>query len=223
MIVAITLMLILQLGNAQNIPSMGCSFNISCKHRNKILEIPAYPVPIKLIIDDINYTSQVLEAHDPENCLSRLLYEHNFSLSIFPLRISGTGLEYWPFDELGIDVNISSVLTHDNYNVSFFDCSSLGHGYAIKDTHFYFDNKQDQDMISCPMYIAQFDEDMVRSNLVFCTKLSQRVSPFILSQKSLYGIRLNSITLSWSETNLDKGCFKCKNKSKKKIILTSAG
>ncbi|MCH85022.1 receptor-like kinase, partial [Trifolium medium] len=96
-------------------------------------------------------------------------------------------------------------------------------GYAIKDTHISFDNQQYQDMISCPIYIAQFDEDVVQSNLVFCTKLSQRVSPLILSQESLYEIRLNSITLSWSETNLDKGCFKCKHKSKKKIILTSAG
>jgi hypothetical protein len=210
MTVAITLMLILQLGNAHNIPSMGCPFDISCKHRNKILEIPAHPVPIKLIIDDINYTSQVLEAHDPDNCLPRLLYS-----SIFPFRILGSGDGY--FWKAGEFTNGAY-----NFNVSFFDCSSLGSIDSIKGT----DNQRAdfwQTGISCPIYIAQLDVNMVQSNLVFCTKLSQQVSPLVLSEDSLKGIQQNSITLSWSETNLDKGCFQCKHKSKKKIILSAVG
>ncbi|KAK2399378.1 rust resistance kinase Lr10 [Trifolium repens] len=206
MIVAITLMLILQLGNAHNIPSMGCPFDISCKHRNKILEIPAHPVPIKLIIDDINYTSQVLEAHDPENCLSRLVYS-----SIFPFRIHGAGHGHgWALGDH----------TNNSFNVSFFDCSSLGSLDSIAD---YQNGGTTQSGISCPIFIQRLNVNMVQSNLVFCTKLSQPVPPLILSEESLTGIRLNSISLSWSETNFDKGCFKCKHKSKKKIILSAVG
>ncbi|KAK2453264.1 rust resistance kinase Lr10 [Trifolium repens] len=198
------------LGNGHNIPSIVCPFKLSCKHNNKkILELPAYPVPIKLIVNNINYTSQTLEAHDPHNCLSRLLLEHNFSSSIFPLRINGSRLYHYFEDDLY------------SFNVSFFDCSSLGQLYLKKKNQIDFDGEQD--MISCPIYIAPFGYDIVEYNLVFCTKLSQRVPPLILSESSLYGIRENSILLSWSETNLDKGCFKCKHKSKKKIILSAVG
>ncbi|KAK2453259.1 rust resistance kinase Lr10 [Trifolium repens] len=198
-------MLTLQLGNAQNIPSMGCPFNISCTNHYKILEIPAHPVPIKLIIDDINYTSQILEAHDSENCLSRLLYS-----SIFPFRIHGAGHGHgWA---LGYHTN-------NSFNVSFFDCSSLGSLDSVIDHQ----NGGTQGGISCPIYIARLNVNMVQSNLVFCTKLSQPVSPLILSEESLTGIRLNSISLSWSETNFDKRCFKCKHKSKKKVILSAVG
>jgi hypothetical protein len=198
--------ILMQLGNGQNIPSMVCPFNISCTQHNKILEIPAYPVPIKLIIDDINYTSQILEAHDSENCLSRLLYS-----SIFPFRIHGAGHGHgWALGDH----------TNNSFNVSFFDCSSLGSLDSVID---HQNGGTTQGGISCPIYIARLNVNMVQSNLVFCTKLSQPVSPLILSEESLTGIRLNSISLSWSETNFDKGCFKCKHKSKKKIILSAVG
>ena len=78
-------------------------------------------------------------------------------------------------------------------------------------------------MISCPIYVAGFYDDVVELNLVSCTKLSQRVSPLILSDESVHGIQQNSILLSWSGTILGKGCLECKHKSKKKIILSSAG
>jgi len=208
--ITITLVLIPLHGNAQKIPTIRCPFNISCNHHNKkILEIPSYPVPIKLLISNINFTSQVLEARDPENCLPRLLsLQSNFSLSIFPFQIID-GSELHPQPD-------------DFTNISFFDCSSLGRRYLKEDYPAY--RTEHQDMISCPIYMAGFYEDMVELNLVSCTKLSQRVPPLILPKESLNGhiIRQTSISLSWSETNLDKGCFKCKNKSKK-IIVSSAG
>ena len=187
-------------------------FNLSCNHHNKkILEIPSYPVPIKLLISNINFTSQVLEARDPENCLPRLLsLQSNFSLSIFPFQIID-GSELHPQPD-------------DFTNISFFDCSSLGQRYLKKGYQMYGDEQQD--MISCPIYIAAFDDDMVDLNLVFCTKFSQPGLPLIryfpVKSYNGYTIRQTSISLSWSEKNFDKGCFKCKNKSKK-IILSSAG
>ncbi|XP_024629923.2 rust resistance kinase Lr10 [Medicago truncatula] len=198
-IIAISLLISL-LGNG--LPSIGCPFNLSCTHDNKILELPAYPVPIKLLIRDINYTSQVLEARDPEHCFPRLLLQPNFSSSIFPFRI--------------IDGSRFPVLYNEFTHISFFDCSSLGQRY-LRWVH------SQQDMISCPIYIAGFYDDVVELNLVSCTKLSQRVSPLILSDESVYGIQQNSILLSWSGTTIDKGCLECKHKSKKKIILSSAG
>ncbi|CAK8570250.1 unnamed protein product [Lathyrus sativus] len=71
--------------------------------------------------------------------------------------------------------------------------------------------------------MAGFDGDMVFLNLLSCTKLSPRGwPPLFLTQESLYNIQENSISLSWLETNFDKGCFECKHKTKK-IILFSAG
>ncbi|RHN77784.1 putative glycerophosphodiester phosphodiesterase, protein kinase RLK-Pelle-LRK10L-2 family [Medicago truncatula] len=208
--ITITLVLIPLLGNAQKIPTIRCPFNLSCNHHNKkILEIPSYPVPIKLLINYINYTSQVLEASDPENCLPRLLLlQSNFTSSIFPFRI--------------IDGSELPPLYNEFTNISFFDCSSLGQRYLKNDGS--MDRDEQQDLISCPIYMAASEDDMVDLNLVFCTKLSQRVSPLILPAEysNGYTIQQTSISLSWSETNLDNGCFKCKNKSKK-IILSSAG
>ncbi|CAI8605631.1 unnamed protein product [Vicia faba] len=181
-------------------PSMGCPFNISCTHdNNMILQLPA----IKLLVNQINYTTRVLEAGDPDNCLPRLFLHHNFSSLIFPFRITSW---YW----------ITSPQYDEFTNISFFDCSSLGRRYLM--------SSYGQDMVSCPIYMAGFYEDMVFTNLVSCTKLSPRDSPpLILSENWVYGIQQNSISLSWSETNLDTRCLECKHKSKKKIILCSAG
>lgn len=207
--ITITLVLIPLLGNAQKIPTIGCPFKLSCNHNKKILEIPAYPVPIKLLISEINYTSQVLRARDPENCLPRLLLlNSNFTSSIYPFRIFDGSMLHQQFDEFT--------------NISFFDCSSLVQRYL--NNRYQLQGVEQEDMISCPIFMAGFRQDMVELNLVSCTKLSQRVSPLFLPEEPLQGlgIRQNSISLSWSKTNLDKGCFKCSNKSKK-IILSSAG
>jgi len=207
--ITITLVLLPLLGNAQKIPTIGCPFNLSCNHNKKIIELPAYPVPIKLLISHINYTSQVLRARDPENCLPRLLLlQSNFTSSIFPFRIIYESALYEQFGEFT--------------NISFFECSSLVQRY-LNDSY-QLQGVEQEDMISCSIFMAGFRQNMVRLNLVSCTKLSQRVSPLFLPEEPLHGlgIRQNSISLSWSETNLDKGCFKCSNKSKK-IILSSAG
>lgn len=206
-ILAITSLMLL-LGNSENIPfpSMGCPFKISCTHDSKIIELPAFPVPMKLLVNEINYTSQVLQAHDPGNCLPRLFLQHNFPSAIFPFRISSRSLYTREPPKFT--------------NISFFDCSSSGQRYRWKDVDIY---EPQQDMVSCPIYMAVFNEDMVYSNLVSCTKLSQPVSPLNLSYWSLDYIQQNSILLSWSETNFDKECLECKHKSKKKIILSSAG
>jgi hypothetical protein len=177
-----------------------------------ILELPAHPVPIKLRVSYINYRLQLLEAHDLENCLPRLLLQqHNFTSLIYPFRI----------------VSSTPSQLDDFTNISFFDCSPLRQ-HHLTDHYSYYANYEhvQQDMISCPIYVAAFDEDVVELNLVSCTKLPERDLPLILPGDSVYGIQQNSMFLSWSETNLDKECLECKHKSKKKtitIILSSAG
>ncbi|XP_058728534.1 rust resistance kinase Lr10-like [Vicia villosa] len=201
-ILAITLLISL-LANSEDVPfpSMACPFNLTCTHDNSmILELPAYPVPIRLLVKEINYTSHTLEACDAENCLPRLFLHHNFSSSIFPFRIHS-----W------LDSGYQ-----DLTNTSLFDCSSLGRRYLRKDIAYQ------QDMVSCPIYMAGFNENMVESCLVFCNKLSRPVSPLILSEDTVNGIQQNSISLSWSETIFHRRCLECKHKSKK-IILTSTG
>ncbi|KAK2453255.1 rust resistance kinase Lr10 [Trifolium repens] len=213
--IAMTLMLVPLLGNQheQNSLSIGCPFNLNCTHHNHmILELPAHPVPIKLRVSYINYRLQLLEAHDLENCLPRLLLQqHNFTSSIYPFQIvSSTPSQFDDFT-----------------NISFFDCSALRQHHLTDHYSYYVNYEQvQQDMISCPIYVAAFDEDVVELNLVSCTKLPERDLPLILPGDSVYGIQQNSMFLSWSETNLDKECLECKHKSKKKtitIILSSAG
>ncbi|PNX88963.1 receptor-like protein kinase [Trifolium pratense] len=159
-----TLMLVSLLANEheQNIPSVGCPFNLSCTHDNNkhILELPAHPIPIKLRVSYINYTSQVLEAHDLENCLPRLLLQqYNFSSSIYPFQIvSSTPSQFDDFT-----------------NISFFDCSALRKHHLTDDYIYYWNYESvQQDMISCPIYVAGFDEDIVESNLVSCTNMCSR-------------------------------------------------
>lgn len=94
------LLFLMNLGNCLSDSSNRCPFKLECTHNKKILELPTQPVPVKLILTDIDYTNPRIDLSDPGNCLPQLLLDHNFS-SIFPVKpyISG--------------------------NISFFNCSSV--------------------------------------------------------------------------------------------------
>jgi hypothetical protein len=115
----------------------------------KILELPTHPVPMKLIIRDIDYRYQWLSLSDPGNCLPKLILDYNFS-SISPLK------------------------SYEGNIISFFDCSSV---VQLRNRNSMY--RGAQDIKSCPIYVADSDADsIVESDLVYCIKLFDRVSSF---------------------------------------------
>ncbi|KEH33225.1 receptor-like kinase [Medicago truncatula] len=196
-ILAPLMMLLTNLVISQSDESTRCPFKLHCAH-NKILELPTHPVPVKLIVTDIDYRLQTFYLSDPGNCLPQLLLDNNFSSS-FPLRSYGT-LTFEP-----------------SYFNSFFNCSSVLH---LRQDNIIMHGTID--MASCPIYVADStNENIIQSDLVYCIKLSDRSSLF-----SAFNIQYNHLPMTWSGTNFDIRCLKCENKTKKRITLitlTSAG
>ena len=194
-------MLLMNLQNGQSDASIRCPFSLNCTNNNmKIIEIPTYPVPVKFNISYINYKLQLIELSDPGNCLPQLILDHNFS-SNFPFK-----------DDNGYQFP-------QQYNVSFFNCSSVVQLIRSSNLMQYHGT---QDIISCPVYVVDSNDAIAESDvLVYCTKLFDRVSPF----SAYSSIQVNRLLLTWSGTNFDIGCLKCKHKSKKTtfVILFSAG
>ncbi|KAK2453200.1 rust resistance kinase Lr10 [Trifolium repens] len=78
-------------------------------------------------------------------------------------------------------------------------------------------------MLSCPIYVADSTESVVKLDLLRCTRMFDKVLP----TKASY-IRGNYLNMNWSETNFDSQCLECElhNKSKKNhtsIILETIG
>lgn len=195
------MLLLINLGNGQNDPSIRCPFRLSCarRHNNQqVLEFPAFPVPARFQVIDIDCKSQELFLSDTQNCLPRLFLRNNYSL-------------FYPF-------RLASPLV--SYNITFFNCSSVAqhHLKSWEQT-----NPGVQDMLSCPIYAAGFGESVVGLDLFRCTKILDQVLPV-----EPIDIRLNYLRLNWSETSLDSECleYEQQHKSKKKtisIILAAAG
>jgi hypothetical protein len=147
--IILSLLLLVSLANGLSDASIRCPFKLNCTHNMKILELPTHPVPMKLIIRDIDYRYQWLSLSDPGNCLPKLILDYNFS-SIFPLKSYG------------------------EKNISFFDCSSV---VQLRNSNNMYSGAQD--IKSCPIYVADSDRDsIVESDLVYCIKLFDRVSSF---------------------------------------------
>jgi len=190
------LLFLMNLGNCLSNSSNRCPFKLECTHNKKILELPSQPVPVKLILTDIDYTDPRIDLSDPGNCLPQLLLDHNFS-SIFPFKPYLSGISA-------------------SRNISFFNCSSVAQLRSYSQVY------EAQNMTSCPIYVADSDgESIIGSDLVYCIKLFDRVSSFDASS-----IQSNILSLKWYGTNFDLGCLKCEHKPMKRIafiILSSAG
>ena len=94
---------------------------------------------------------------------------------------------------------------HKLYNskLSFYNCSSVEHQYLRNSEQSLSDS---QDMISCPIYVSDLDDSVLRLDLTSCTKMFDIVTPVLV-----YGMQRNSLDLRWLEANSSK----CKAKGKK--------
>ena len=195
------LLLLLDLGNGQNDPPIPCPFRLYCTDNEvKMLELPAVPVPVKLLLRPSYVGSKTLEAYDPENCLPELFLRVNYS-SFVPFRSTHGNEESYGWT-----------------NITFFNCSSIGQRH-LRNEEQTFPNAPD--MLSCPIYVADDFDDVVDLDLVSCTKLFRRVLPV-----PTYEIQANSFLLEQFEKNFASGCFvDCKKSGKKRksIILAAIG
>jgi hypothetical protein len=169
-------------------------------NKNQILEFPALPNPVKLLAKRIDCKSQTLRLSDPQNCLSSLLSTHNISL-------------FYPFQ--------IQPLSSSNNIITFFNCSSLRQHYLKSSEYSIYANPQD--MLSCPIYLADSTESVVELDLLRCTRMFDKVLPVDVTN-----IRGNYLHVNWSETNFDSQCleYELHNKSKKNhtsIILETIG
>jgi hypothetical protein len=205
-ILAPLLLVLINLVNGQNNnnSSVECPFRLSClaniqNNKNQILEFPALPNPVKLLAKRIDCKSQTLRLSDPQNCFSSLLLTHNISL-------------FYPFQ--------IQPLSSSNNIITFFNCSSLRQHY-LKSLE-YSRYAEPQDMLSCPIYVADSTESVVELDLLRCTRMFDKVLP----TKASY-IRGNYLLMNWSETNFDSQCleYELHNKSKNhtSIILETIG
>jgi hypothetical protein len=198
-ILAQLLLLFISFVNGQNNNNMSieCPFHISCSHTyNQILKFPSLPVSEKLILNDIDCKFQVLDLSHPKKCFSSFFLTYNFSV-FYPFRSN------FPFR-----------------NITFFNCSSVTqHHLKSRDQTYTYA----QDMLSCPIYVADSTESVVKLDLLRCTRMFDKVLP----TKASY-IRGNYLHMNWSETNFDSQCleYELHNKSKKNhtsIILETIG
>lgn len=185
-------------GLNNNNSSIRCPFRLSCSpNKNQVLEFPS--LPEKFIVNSIDCESKELYLYHPQNCFSSLLLTHNLSL-------------FYPF-------RLQSDFRFRSYNVTFFNCSSVRqhHLKSWDDT-----NPGAQDILSCPIYVADSTESVVDLDLLRCTRILDKVFPI-----EALNIRLNYLGLTWSETNFDSRCLDyalhTKSKNHTPIILETTG
>ncbi|ESW33430.1 hypothetical protein PHAVU_001G068500 [Phaseolus vulgaris] len=151
---------------------------LSCTENNEtMLALPT----MKLLVTYIDYESQEIDLIDPENCFS-----NKFNQTINFIRT----------------YQFESPYDGPHYNLSFFNCTSAEHPHLIN----YYDDGSDstQDMISCPIYISNSFDSVLRLGLTSCTKMFDLSAPIPFIQS-------NDLVLIWSKPN----CAECKGKGKR--------
>ncbi|KAL2318177.1 hypothetical protein Fmac_032053 [Flemingia macrophylla] len=95
-------------------------------------------------------------------------------------------------------------------NLSFFNCSSVGHRHLRN----YMQLRPDaHDMISCPIYVSDSYDSILKMDLTSCTKMFDIIAPV----KAFY-LQENFLGLRWFKPNCIEGdieCFDCKRTRKR--------
>ena len=171
---------------------------VFCDKQNAtILELPAVPVPISLIVNSINYSEQMLTVSDPQNCLPRLFLKLIFNLSYNPFRFHS----YW---YKGETLN----------NINFFDCSSLGSRQLRSNFHKGY-SYRDQDIDSCPIFAVSSQQSVLELDLLSCAKILQ-----VPSLVTAYDLQHGLLNLSWRKPNYGYNYIDCEHKHKATKITT---
>ncbi|KAL2318182.1 hypothetical protein Fmac_032058 [Flemingia macrophylla] len=86
-------------------------------------------------------------------------------------------------------------------NLSFFNCSSVGHRHLRN----YMQSRPDaHDMISCPIYVSDSYDSILKMDLTSCTKMFDIIAPV----KAFY-LQENFLGLRWFKPNRIEGDIEC--------------
>ena len=100
----------------------GCGFpgfELSCRGKSTVLELP---LPVKFYVKSIDYTSQVIQLYDPDDCLLGQLLKIN-GLSVSPLGFLNDLRDYTLFN--------CSVLDRYTWSGQIFPCLGGGSGDQV--------------------------------------------------------------------------------------------
>jgi len=131
---------------------------------------------IKLQVTDIDYQNQEIRLTDPENCFTNKFMEVINFIRSYQLESPYDGPEN---------------------NLIFFNCTSAGLPYLRN-------NYMRQDMVSCPIYMANSFESVLGLDLTSCTKMFNITAP-------IAAVHWNLLILRWTKPN----CAECEAKGKR--------
>ncbi|KOM27024.1 hypothetical protein LR48_Vigan358s000200 [Vigna angularis] len=147
---------------------------LSCTEKNETMLL--LPT-IKLQVIDINYQRKGIFLTEPENCFSnKFMQIINF-------------VQSYQFESL----------YYEPHNLSIFNCTSAGHRYLR-----YRADSYSQDLVSCPIFISDSLDSVLKLDLTSCTKMFDIPSPIGFTDGyPLY--------LKWFKPN----CSECEAKGKR--------
>jgi len=149
------------------------------ENKNTMMVLSTTSGPIKFLVNYIDYETHWMLISDPDNCLPKKFLKLNNS-SFLPYR----------FD------------SQSETKISFYNCS-LARNQRIRNVDQSFPDSQD--MITCPIYASNSNEDVLKLDLVSCTKIFRAYKPVMASN-----LRRNFLNLSWPKPN----CIECEAKGK---------
>jgi len=152
-----------------------CSYPRICLSCTEKSETMLVLPTMKLQVDSIDYQSQEIRLSDPENCFSnKFMQIINFIRSYQLESYDGP-----------------------HNNLSFFNCTSAGNSHLRN-------NYYSQDIVTCPIYISNSLESVLRLDLTSCTKMFDITAP-------IASIGWNNLFLRWLKPN----CAECKGQGKR--------
>ncbi|GMP24778.1 hypothetical protein CsSME_00001930 [Camellia sinensis var. sinensis] len=152
-------------------------FDLSCDHENHtMLELP---FSVKVAVKEIDYISQLIHTYDPHGCFPRLLQNLSLYTTASPFQLA----------------------TNENYNYSFFSCSSTEPISYNPITCLSSDPNH-------KVYAFQSDYFMSDYPLLSCKKMSFKISSPI--PHGIFDQQPYELTLKWSKPT----CGICEEQSK---------
>jgi len=179
-------------------------FSLYCTENKKtMIVLSTTSGPVKFVVTNIDYESQIISIQDPDNCLpKKFLILHNSSFE--PYRFG----------------------SEPDRKISFFNC------YSVRNQRLrnqYQTSQEPQDMITCPIYATESYEDIVDMDLVYCPKmfdvktsimaseLRSNLLSLSWSKPSCAKCEAKGMKCKWQNNHTKYGieCFYCNPKQKK--------
>jgi len=132
-------------------------FSLYCTENKKtMIVLSTTSGPVKFVVTNIDYESQIISISDPDNCLPKKF-----------LILNNSSFEPYRFG------------SESDGKISFFNCSSVRNQHLRNQ---YQTSQESQDMITCPIYATESYEDIVDMDLVYCPKMFDVKTSIMVSE-----------------------------------------